>query len=284
MTITRANILQNIEETDAFLAAMVQTHQVRLRRSIVALERRIIAAAKNLRTDEYGNLRGPFWTLSEMTDLHRDMAVAYAETYNAAAHRNVAEYSRINTHITNQFGKLHIEAAFNRTDLVMARTLEDTDFTIYAGLGVDSRNRITQAVYNSVLIGAPFADLTTEIRGALRGHKDIRGRPLESYATVYAQDATMGYYRTMHLKKAEDAGLDHWLYVGDVIETTRKFCKRHVMKVYDAAKINELDKTEWGGKSGSLWTDAGGYNCRHHWHGVDPEWLEEDDDKETADD
>ena len=52
-----------------------------------------------------------------------------------------------------------------------------------------------------------------------------------------------------------------------------KFCHDNLGHVYNRAEIATMDNMSWHGKSGPPMTSCGGYNCRHHWQAVDPEWL-----------
>ena len=82
----------------------------------------------------------------------------------------------------------------------------------------------------------------------------------------------MNFHQEVQLFKAEDAGMDSFLYIGDIIATTRDFCRRRVGRVYTKAQIESWN-FPWAGKSGPALTHRGGYNCRHHWQPVRKEWL-----------
>ncbi len=48
-------------------------------------------------------------------------------------------------------------------------------------------------------------------------------------------------------------------------------------KVFTLEQIQQLNQLNWQGKSGDLFTSRGGFNCRHHWQPVKPEWLDDED-------
>ena len=123
-------------------------------------------------------------------------------------------------------------------------------------------------------------EFSTRIAGAINGHADVKGRPLAIYADLYAQDSTMGVCRSLHLAIAERAGLDHFIYTGTIIGGTRKFCHDNLGHTYTRAEIATMDNLSWHGKSAPPLTSCGGYNCRHHWQAMDPEWLDDPDPEE----
>jgi len=94
------------------------------------------------------------------------------------------------------------------------------------------------------------------------------------YAGTYAQDALMNFYATVHHQKALDAGLEHFVYYGDVIHDSRQFCVARAGKVFSSEQVDAWDGHTWPGKKpGSVWINQGGYRCRHHFHAVRPEWV-----------
>ena len=131
-------------------------------------------------------------------------------------------------------------------------------------------------MYQSILGKRSFADLVTDFQGILSGHKDVRGRPMSMYAKLYANDATMNFMNSVHMKKADDLGIKYFLYYGNLMNTSRDFCIERRGKVFTREVINSWNALDWGGKSGPAWTNRGGYNCRHRWVATKKEWLDDD--------
>ncbi len=68
-------------------------------------------------------------------------------------------------------------------------------------------------------------------------------------------------------------GLTSYVYFGSIIRDSRDFCVEHANKIFTEEEARQLWQNDWQGKSGSdPFIDRGGYNCRHHWQPVDPEW------------
>ncbi len=101
---------------------------------------------------------------------------------------------------------------------------------------------------------------------------------MATYAHGFAQDSLMDYYSRVHQMKAKGAGLDKFLYYGNTMNETRPFCLSMLGRTLTLREIKRLDGLSWAGKApGDVMTKRGGYNCRHHWVAVDPEWITEKD-------
>ena len=91
------------------------------------------------------------------------------------------------------------------------------------------------------------------------------------------------YAQCRNFNKSKDAGLTYIKYYGDVIPTSRDHCKNMVGGVYDRRKsgiftideVRKLWNRSWSGKkSGNPLIVRGGYNCRHQWSYVNPDWYD----------
>ena len=114
--------------------------------------------------------------------------------------------------------------------------------------------------------------------------RDRAGNNMKRYAGQLLNDSLRDFDATLNFNKANDAGLTFLKYYGDVIPTTRTHCRNIVNGVYNRRKgglftIDEVTKlwntTSWGGKkSGNPLVVRGGYNCRHQWSYVNPDWYD----------
>jgi hypothetical protein len=264
---------------DKYLSDAVEGQQERLRRALKRLETRVVNLAQTLHQGEGGEVTGWKWTMAQAREFHKSLAAEYEAIYGRAASKNIDEFQNVAEFVQGQFEEMGVPAPFGQVHGRTLKALGEQSYQVYHTLGADSQNRIAQAVYDSLLAGIEPAELNARIAGAINGHVDVRGRPLAQYATLYAQDSTMGVYRSMHVVSAEQAGLDHFVYTGTVIEDTRPFCRRNLGRVLSREEIAKLDQEGWNGKSGPAMTHCGGYNCRHHWQAVDPEWIRDADDE-----
>ncbi len=114
--------------------------------------------------------------------------------------------------------------------------------------------------------------------------RDRAGENMKRYAGQILNDSLRDFDATLNLNKSKDAGLTFVKYYGDVIPTTRDHCRKIINGVYNKRKsglftideVNSLWNTRgWKGKkSGNPLIVRGGYNCRHQWSYVNPDWYD----------
>ena len=101
----------------------------------------------------------------------------------------------------------------------------------------------------------------------------VTGANLAVYSGQIVQDALMGFDGQFAKFRADEVGLTSYIYYGTIIRDSRDFCVEHVNKIFTEEEARELWQQDWQGKSGSdPFLDRGGYNCRHHWQPVNPDW------------
>jgi len=115
---------------------------------------------------------------------------------------------------------------------------------------------------------------------------DRAGENMKRYAGQILNDSLRDFDATLNFNKSQDAGLTYVKYYGDVIPTTREICRNVINGVYDKRsgglftidEVRELwASRSWSGKkSGDPLIVRGGYNCRHQWSYVNPDWYDED--------
>jgi hypothetical protein len=113
--------------------------------------------------------------------------------------------------------------------------------------------------------------------------RDRSGENMKRYAGQILNDSLRDFDATLNFNKSNDADLTYVKYYGDVIPTTRQLCRSVVSGVYNKRQgglftIDEVNRlwssTSWKGKkSGNPLIVRGGYNCRHQWSYVNPDWY-----------
>ena len=113
--------------------------------------------------------------------------------------------------------------------------------------------------------------------------RDRAGENMKRYAGQILNDSLRDFDATLNFNKANDAGLTFVKYYGDVIPTTRDFCRNLINGVYNKRSgglftIDEIKRLwasrSWSGKkSGNPLVVRGGYNCRHQFSYVNPDWY-----------
>jgi len=115
--------------------------------------------------------------------------------------------------------------------------------------------------------------------------RDRAGENMKKYAGQILNDSLRDFDATLNFNKSQDAGLTYVKYYGDVIPTTRTICRNVINGVYDRRKgglftVDEVRRLwasqSWSGKKpGDPLIVRGGYNCRHQWSYVNPDWYDE---------
>lgn len=158
-------------------------------------------------------------------------------------------------------------------DFQLAETLITFDTTKVA-------NRITEYVDDVS---------TTLMRGVILGEvsdfsviQSDFGDSLISDLESEMSTLTSGFYQTVVGKKADDLGLNLYLYVGPEDAVTRKFCQQVLdgspegvssrkVPIYSREEIDSMDN----GQGLPVFPYRGGYRCRHQWTPVSAELAKE---------
>lgn len=242
--------------------------------AILDLEKRIIQDARKLRTSDLGLLMGPRVNLKQAQKLHTALTYQFEELYGQQIRRHVRGYNQVANWVLDNFKALDIAAEYTDIDKTMIEQLRKQTVIDFTALGTDASNRIAQSLYNSIATQAPMETLVTTISAALTGRLSKSGRPLSTYAAMYANDATMNFYNSVSIEKGRELGMRWFRYSGTIMANTRDFCAKRAGRVYSTAQINSWDH-KWSGKRGPALVFRGGWNCRHHWQPVRKEWIEE---------
>jgi len=115
--------------------------------------------------------------------------------------------------------------------------------------------------------------------------RDRAGENMKRYAGQILNDSLRDFDATLNFNKSQDAGLTFVKYYGDVIPTTRDICRNIINGVIKPKRkdglftVDEVRKLwasrSWSGKkSGDPLVVRGGYNCRHQWSYVNPDWYD----------
>ena len=269
VTVTNSKLKKSLDESDKLLNSSIDKRQVYLNKSILNLENEIVGLVKELETDR-GRLLGVKHNFKNAQRIHKQLVNEFDKLYGVGR-EVLKDYVDIEKDINAYYKKFAGLRTFGDVDREAIKVLKKNSYTLFEALGEGSLEKIAEQMYNQVVGRGKYADLVNSISGILTGRLDKRGKPMTQYAELWANDTMMNFNNQLHLMKAEEGGLTSFIYYGDIIATTRDFCAARVMKVYTIGQINSW-KYKWTGKSGPAMTHRGGWNCRHHWVPVDPEW------------
>ena len=168
----------------------------------------------------------------------------------------------------------------------LEKELRQTINGIYASSDDAEANRLVEFIENnkykkSMQSRVDKAVITLQSKFA----RDRAGENMKRFAGQILNDSLRDFDATLNFNKSKDAGLTFVKYYGDVIPTTRDICRRLVNGVIKSKRndglftIDEIRRIwssrSWSGKkSGNPLVVRGGYNCRHQWSYVNPDWYD----------
>ena len=185
------------------------------------------------------------------------------------------------------------------SDKVYQNTLVGTEFTVLEkelresinGIYANSKDPTVNRLVNYVKRNQGNPALKDRVDIAIKQlqSKYARtrvGENMKRYAGQILNDSLRDFDATLNFNKSKDAGLTFVKYYGDVIPTTRDLCRRMVNGqlnkrkngLFTIAEIQDIwANRSWSGKKGgNPMIVRGGYNCRHQFSYVNPDWYEED--------
>lgn len=255
------------QESSDFLKKKIKYDQKQFAKAIKNLENKIIDMASDFET-KGGFLISDKDAFAQAQKIHSDLQIIFKETYDKTSIRSVKGYNNAVKMVESNLTDMGFAVEFTGIDKTMIDVLQNQSLEQYAIYGQQAQQKIALAMYNAVLSGGSFSSLVDSVSSILTGSLSKQGVPMEVYAEQWANDGLMNFHQEVLSKKGKDAGLTSFLYVGNIMETTRQFCRDRVGKIFTKEEINSWDDQKWQGKSGSAMTNRGGYNCRHHWQPV----------------
>ena len=199
-------------------------------------------------------------------------------------------------------------------DLNVIQQLKRISFAQFQDLGNEFVNTLANEVYQSTLVGRPVVDMIQTIRSKINGiyqqsdskkaqelvnyvannpngaevgtavsqlqtiyGRDRLGDNLNRYATQIVQDSLMGFDGQFAKYRADEVGLTSYVYFGSLVRDSRDFCVDHIDQVLTEEEIRDIWANEtWAGKAqGDPFVVRGGYNCRHSFQPINPNWVDE---------
>ena len=162
-----------------------------------------------------------------------------------------------------------------------------------SGVNINVISKVQEILQTNITSGGSYAQMQTEMKAFIQGDAENLGA-FNKYANTFVVDGVNTYARTYQTLLTEDLGIEWYMYVGSLLETSRSWCKEMVKKKYihkselstvlhdniDGVEIcsadipcNSKTKLPSGMKKDTtpqnLLVNAGGWNCGHKFIGVD---------------
>jgi len=199
-------------------------------------------------------------------------------------------------------------------DLNVIQQLKRVSFAQFQNLGNEFIDTLASEVYQSTLVGRPIRDMIQTVKSKINGiyqqsdskkaqelvnyiannpngaevdtavsqlqtiyGRDRLGDNLNRYASQIVQDSLMGFDGQFAKFRADEIGLTSYIYFGSLVRDSRDFCVEHVNQVFTEEEIRDIWANEtWQGKAqGDPFVVRGGYNCRHSFQPINPNWVDE---------
>ena len=180
--------------------------------------------------------------------------------------REVTNFSIAAKETQKRLKSVGLPSALTSIDKDIIEAFSNDTYIELRSLGNQYAADVSKKVYTGAIAGTPIEDVVADVRQALTGGQDRRGRPLSSHAKTITVtrfrevDATL-----MQQKAVNDAGITKFKYVGSLIKDSREFCKERVGKTFTLEEIEAWEDIEFQGKkAGDPFIVRGGWNCRHH--------------------
>lgn len=239
-------------------------HEKRLLSVMQTVEAEVIALANELKTSG-GLLVNDAANVSQALNSRQEILGIFEREFTQGfIEPTVKEYDQMAVGVKDYLDSVGINVPFTQLDADIISGLKQGAFVNMDIMSKEFQAKLADEMYLSVLSNRSFADMTKSLQGTLRSIEDVRGVPMSSRAGQIAHDALLTMDRTVSAKKAQDAGIDNYLYFGSTVRDSRDFCLDHVGETRTREEWDDIGQGDWQGKSSSdLFATAGGYNCGH---------------------
>lgn len=232
------------------------------------LSRDVQRVAANLSLDPNDRAK----TLRELIGLKRKMGdlVVKNPDYQREVLKLTSEFKTIKN-LTDQFiGSTmdDFEPTRKLYNAILESNIAITKDALLGGGIVDNFGNAIQEVLKANIAGvSDRATLMETLARFIEGTPQRKGY-LENYIKQTTNDSLMVFNREYLQTISEDLGMRHYLYQGTIIGDTRQFCQSRAGKYYTKEEVEKWASQTWDGKmagtnSTTIFSYAGGYNCRH---------------------
>ena len=162
------DLLQELQSIRARAVTNLEAqHQKLLNDTLKTLETRVIQSVSELPIQD-----GVLFNTRLAIEIRPQLQQAIEELYLARVQTLINDYDKIAGTIVATYGKLPIPNEFKQiteTDLVTIQQLKKIAFSQFQNLATEFTNTLAQEVYQSTLVGKPFAEVVQTIRDKING-------------------------------------------------------------------------------------------------------------------
>jgi hypothetical protein len=124
---------------------------------------------------------------------------------------------------------------------------------------------IKKSLVNAVSSGSKLTDLIKGYKTLVVGEDDKSIGMLETHFRTMVFDTFAENDRVIQNNMADELELNHFIFQGGIIKTTRPFCKQRNDRIYTRAFAEKWRDLDFKGKTDPYdpFVNLGGHNCRH---------------------
>ena len=204
-------------------------------------------------------LRSAVEIIRGIDDLRTDPQLQKAmKKYNVS----FAELATLNNSYINTAFEIATKSALAEDVTASALALVEATLSKEA-LNYTLGSSIISTVKQTILSKGTIGELEDNLMQLMFGN-DGNGGIIDANVSRIARDSVFQYNRDY--LNAISAGIDieYYLYAGSEIKSSRQFCKDRNDEVWSKEEVISWNKLDWQGKKeGNIFSNVGGYNCRH---------------------
>lgn len=268
--VTPQNIDKIYADIEKKLDRAIDSELKAIEAAVKKTEREVLKHLIKLQTD--GDIQARS-SLSRALQYQKQLTKIIAREYGTAYEQYTKNLTKITRLVEQEYGALELGLKFSDVDRDTFASLRIAANAEFASLGDYILNEATGPLYENVLAGGTFNELAKSMEDLLFSKGS---GTLANISRRKTHDLLMSYYQVNHLQAAKRTGITDFLYFGNVIASTRHFCRQRAGQVYNIKEIQSWNGLKWKGKKpGNVFINRGGYNCRHTLHPVKKRWIKE---------
>lgn len=235
-----------------------------LEQALNRVNAKIAMLANSLQSDSEGILVTDQIALAKALNARVDIASIFAKEFDGVSQQLVGSFINAAQEASNDLIAAGIDGAFTKTDAALVDAMmKDTGMEI-ASASLAAQSQISQAVYVAVVSGGSKEELLKQCQQYLIGQTDKRGASMLSHLDTIIRTRYMEVNAVVMQKKAADAGVERFKYVGGAVKDSREWCLQHRGKIFTKDEIKAWEGKQWAGKkAGDPFVVRGGWNCIH---------------------
>ena len=256
---TSRNIIRITEEAVKKFLSGVATTQKGILRRVNGLLRNLETSGQNINPNQ-ANIRELRKIRVELPSLVVDNAYK----------KRVDQYLRNFDKIRNETNALY-GASINPNSQVLKEVFNSSinltrNSLLEAGINQNVINPMIDILNNGITTGSNIDEMEETLRTLIVGDQQRLGG-LERYTTQISRDALNQFSGNYNQAISANLNMEWYFYSGTIIEDSRSYCIERAGKYFHKKEVEEVPQ-QWSGRipgtnSANIFTNRGGYNCRH---------------------